>query len=200
MASVVIAVGSWHCVEKPFRGRSGAITRKTLLLSACGAVFVSAAFGAFVYTKDGMPQRFPIQVQTMLERYDPNVLFHRVCYETLTDIVEGNICKIGKNTANTRSFLLWGDSHATILAYAIDPLAKKHGVAGGLVNYPGCPPLLGITQFESTSTIQCEEANDAVMALLIRTHIKTVILHARWALAVTGTRYPNERGKSAIFS
>jgi len=200
IASFMIAVGSWHFIEKPFRRKSGGVTRKTVFLSACGAVFVATAFGMFVYTKDGMPRRFPLEAQTILDRHALEGFFRPECGKTPADIAEGNICEIGDKTASTRSFLLWGDSHAASLAHAIDIQAKKNGRAGGLIYYPGCPPLIGITLFYYSDTFRCIEVNDAVLRLLARTHITTVIMHARWVFVVNGTHYRNERGKPMVYS
>src|SRR5258708_637815 len=198
-ASLVIAIGSWHFIEKPFRHRSGAITRNVVLLCAGGSVFVAVAFGVFVYIKNGMPQRFPLQVQTILDRHFPSGFFRPACNKTPADIAKGDICEIRDKAASTQSFLLWGDSHATALAHAIDIQAKKGGAAGGLVSYAACPPLLGIAVLDFPNHL-CKETNDAALSLIIRTQITTVIMHARWALVVNGTFYRNESRKPFVYS
>jgi len=200
VTSLVIATVSWHFIEKPFRRRDGAMTRRVVFLSACGAVSVATALGMFVYANDGLPQRFPVQLQAILERHYEDGFFSPKCYKTPAEIAEGNVCGLGDKAAGTRSFLLWGDSHATSLAHAIDLQAKKYGVAGSLVYYRGCPPLLGITLFDSPSTFQCKETNDAVLPMLARTHIMTVIMHARWGFAVNGTFPLDNWGRRGVYS
>lgn len=65
----------------------------------------------------------------------------------------------------------------------------------------GCPPLLGMIRADrGEGRSVCNQQNSAVIAFLDEaSHIKTVVLHARWAIAVEGLRAPSEPGRPALF-
>jgi hypothetical protein len=82
------------------------------------------------------------------------------------------------------SFILWGDSHATALASAVDHSAALSSVAGEIVAASGCPP---ISEVVREGRRYCDEFNaDVLEHLKVHDEITTVIMAARWAYIVSG--------------
>jgi hypothetical protein len=60
--------------------------------------------------------------------------------------------------------------------------------------------VLGLRRYDDQDPEDCDNFNNSVFAFL-RTHrVKTVFLHARWALNVEGTRYGQEPGIPALLT
>jgi len=85
--------------------------------------------------------------------------------------------------------VLWGDSHAAMLAEVVAETAETHGVSGVVVAKNSCPPALGVDKGEMPALHRCGRHNDAVLAWIRQVKPRRVLLFARWALAVEGSRY-----------
>jgi hypothetical protein len=82
------------------------------------------------------------------------------------------------------SFILWGDSHATALASAVDDSAALSSIAGEIVAASGCPPISRVVR---EGRRYCDEFNaDVLEYLKVHDEITTVIMAARWAYIVNG--------------
>jgi hypothetical protein len=80
------------------------------------------------------------------------------------------------------------------MASAVNLSASRQESGGLLATRTACPPLLSIDRAGENS---CHDFNQSIIEFLAdRPDIKTVILAARWAFSINGTRYKNESGKS----
>ena len=66
-----------------------------------------------------------------------------------------------KASAQTPSFVLWGDSHASSIIPAVDAVAKREHRSGLFAATDSCPPLIGVTRPDAW---KCKAFNDAVLA------------------------------------
>jgi hypothetical protein len=89
-------------------------------------------------------------------------------------------CMIGDPHASVATFLLWGDSHARVLAPSISQIAKAKGLKGYFVARGGCEPLM-LRHGSSAMPKRCQEATHQASELLRDSKIIRVILAARWA-------------------
>ena len=88
--------------------------------------------------------------------------------------------------------LIYGDSHAAVLAYGLDNLAKQKGISLYVIVRPGYPPLLGVHRQASDTKI----INAYIHVLqFIRSHneLKTIILSARWSAYCGELKRPNNK-------
>jgi len=192
VASVALATLSWQFIENPFRGRKHLIQSRRMLFSTASAVSLAiVAFGGFISLRDGIPTRFGNDVVVLLQGKQDYWQRRAEC--------SARICRVGADDA-VPSFILWGDSHASAIAPAIEQLAKDDGISGLVAWSRACAPVLGLRRYDEDDPESCDRFNSSVLAFIKRQHIKTVFLHARWALLAEGTRYKQEPGVPALLT
>lgn len=187
-ASFILAVLSWKYVETPFRTRRLLPRTGPLLGASAATLLVIACAGVSLWAMHGLPNRQYVREVagvggagwTHWGRCDKAFGSKR----SLSDL-----CDLGVADA-TPSLLLWGDSHARALATGIDRGAERHGLRGKYASHPGCPPLVDVAVVQHPA---CTDFNRAVLRMLAHApNIRTVVLAARWPLAVEGTPTPHE--------
>ena len=142
------------------------------------------AFGVVADVRNGMPKRFRGEVRTLVDGAVDIWNRRNECARS--------ICRVGSADAS-ESFILWGDSHAGALAPALEQAALAHNASGFIAFHPACAPLLRLKRYDQTFE-NCSAFSDSVLDH-IRTHpVRTVILHARWAIYSEGQRYKQEPG------
>jgi hypothetical protein len=189
--SLLAASLSWRLVEHPFRGQQGLIKPRPRLFAAAAAGSMTfAAFGLLLHASHGLPARFNSQVRSLIAEQD---LWQR------DQKCNGQICQIG-DPAAAPSFLLWGDSHAGVIAPLFESLAKANGVSGWVASMNGCAPLPGVHRYERNDAEQCSRFNASVLSHLESHPVQQVFLHARWALYSEGSHYQQETGDPAFLT
>jgi SGNH domain (fused to AT3 domains) len=141
---------------------------------------VLAGYGGTTIATDGLPSRFGDAPLRLLA--DQNDVWARraVCM--------GQFCQLGRATPNETSFLLWGDSHASSLAPAVDRSAVRLGRHGLLAAKNGCAPFIRRPPYRADHQ-ECAAFADSVMALIDAKQVGLVLLHARWSFYADGERY-----------
>jgi peptidoglycan/LPS O-acetylase OafA/YrhL len=188
--AAVVAVVSWRYVERPFRGKSGWLERKQLFGVALATTGGLAAIGAGVIVSNGWPARLDGDVRRVAEGSTDRRPHDWDCGgATVAAVSRGELCRIGAAGTTAPTFLLWGDSHARVMIDAVGPVADRHGVSGLAAVRTRCPPLLGVRRVHRDDSEDCAAFNAAVIQYLTgATHVKDVVLAARWALAAEGVR------------
>ena len=172
-----IAALSWRYVEQPFRKPGGVLPRRPLFIASGAAVAATVVLALAVVFSRGIPARFGPETLAVLA---VGVLDTNCDRPSLRNAELGRMCAIGNPAAGRRSFVLWGDSHATAIAPAVADAAARHGLAGEFSGLNDCPPLLGLRR-ERWADRSCQDRNDAMVRYLHATGIRTVILDARWS-------------------
>ncbi|WP_421723269.1 acyltransferase family protein [Bauldia sp.] len=174
-AAFALAFVSWRFVERPFRGGAGILTRRQVFASASLCSLAVLGISTTIWVGGGIPMRLSTEQLALIEERDVTL--------RCRGIVPGDqLCLLGETEAEP-SFILWGDSHAKSMSWAISALAKERGVSGVLVFKAGCPPLLG----EDYPVRVCRDFNRGVLGFIAQQDgIKSVIIHARWPLHQTG--------------
>lgn len=199
--SFLLAALSWRYVERPFRGKSRIFSTKMLfgvsvfIMTGCVLVGLSGHF------YKGFPGRLP---QNVVDLADASIKLGRFgghCIDlSRAQIDNGKMCKIGNDSNDNISFVVWGDSHAFALAEAIHIAADKSGETGLLFAHNSCPPLLDVERFDAFER-GCREFNNATRSWLEKNkNIRRVFLVARWAISAEGTRYGAEQGRPVVIS
>ena len=198
--AAIAASLSWRYVERPFRGKSGLFTRRTLFAIAGSIMAVTAAAGIFTASRGGFPGRLDPTTAAYTAGTDDRRPRNWKCGNKSSDAVRHRkLCRVGAADAVAPSFVIWGDSHARSLADTIGDVAARAGRAGFLVTRPGCPPLAGVAREGDTKSRGCPEFSAEVLKLVEGDPaITDVILVGRWALYAEGTRYKHEPGNPAF--
>lgn len=195
------AILSWRYVERPFRGKSGLMNRRQLFAVTAAAMVAATGFGLATMASGGFPVRVDDAVRGLVAAaHDRRPLDWRCAEVTPDDVKAGRLCRVGSEAA-APSFVVWGDSHARVMADAIGEAAARHGRSGLLAIRSACAPLPGVRRTDHGARRQCPEFNRAVIsAVEARPEIVDVILVGRWALLAEGVRYAHEYGSTVLLA
>ena len=189
LATFLLAAFSWRYVEQPFRARPRRIERKRLFQLAATGAAVGIAFGVYTDLADGAPERFTGPAgEYLAASQDRDVRCLR----------EGEACELGDPGASPQ-YLLWGDSHASMLMPTFRDLSLSTGIPGRTILKSACPPLLGYP-LDTPKGAECREHNDAALERIRTSGVGTLYLVGRWTLQVEASRYGFESGPVPSFS
>ncbi|MBX2804481.1 MAG: acyltransferase [Hyphomicrobiales bacterium] len=181
-ASMMLAVLSWHFIEKPFRrkGQLLSININKTIRAGLASIGVAVAVAYTVAMLDGLPNRYNEDVAAVYKNFVAN----------FDDIPNSNIkCKSKKlhdclmgTPKKKAEVLLIGDSHASHFALAIDGVLRMNNLSGQILANSGCTFLLGMrVYYEGKGRRKCIVFND-----LASNHIrqdkdaKIIVIAARW--------------------
>ncbi|MCG3169186.1 MAG: hypothetical protein CALGDGBN_00699 [Pseudomonadales bacterium] len=200
LAALLLAALSWRFIERPFRGRSGKLSRRTLFATSFTVMLAAIIASAAVVHYKGLPQRVPAAAARIADVAHETDHYRENCQNLpLAHIARGDVCGLGLPESTSPDFLLWGDSHAMALAPAFHEAALHKKRRGWFLGRTACAPLLGVERYDKTHN--CVAYNDAVMGL-IEQHpsLRTVILAGRWGLLANSVRYGSEPGQPVVIS
>jgi len=183
-ASLFLATLTWRYVERPFRSKTGSISRSTILKLSLASVIALISFGLVGYFTGGIPQRIPTHVIPT---------DHRISHNPVSPLPESNkrlpIYAVGTTGGDAPSFLVWGDSHAEVLLEMFDEAAKEESKSGLVIAMSACRPLIGVGH-----------CTDAALPFIERhPTIKTVILVAKWGFTANGYVYKRGGVRPEVF-
>lgn len=180
LASFLLAVLSWHYIERPFRTRSTLKDRARLFSATFASMAAFIVAGSIFVATSGLPQRVPegarqiasasLESESFGKRYD-------CATSRLIKFHKYGPCEIGIPDARP-SIAVWGDSHAMAMTTLFDELFRKHGISGILVSTPGCPPVFGLERI--AYDIPCSTMGKSFLDLIERNGIKKVVLVSSW--------------------
>jgi len=137
IGSFLLAILSWRYIERPFRGKSGVLSRGMLFsLSACVATLL-VTIGLHGELTEGWPDRYPNSVRLVVAARDDRDPRQGACLSTDLD---ADACRYGRAAAEPVT-ALWGDSHAASYAVMLGQLAEQRGESILAFTMPACPPV-----------------------------------------------------------
>jgi peptidoglycan/LPS O-acetylase OafA/YrhL len=171
----VLAVLSWHFIERPFRRAGGVASRRGIFAAAAAAIVLAAGFSTAARMSKGFQFRFPEIAALRTAKLSP-VHSAMGCAQR-PGPEPSALCEIA---GDKPAFLVWGDSHAHAIATGFALAARKTGRRMVLSYQHKCPPLLGLKIGKTRDTINCATVNKAVIALIAQRKIPHVFLVGRW--------------------
>ncbi|MBS4046988.1 MAG: acyltransferase [Alphaproteobacteria bacterium] len=181
--SVGLAVLSWKYVEVPCRTRTK--VPSWMVWSFGPAVVVCLlVFTKVEILRDGFPTRFP---QTVLDAMAAKPGYYNVA----GDDCSARQCVIGDPSA-APSYLIMGDSHASMLARSFDVALRAEGQAA-IMSAEGGIFLTRETRLQDVTPLE-RAAIPSRAKLLEDPNIKTVILAGRYTLKFDGRPFDNGEG------
>jgi peptidoglycan/LPS O-acetylase OafA/YrhL len=127
----------------------------------------------------GFASRMPAAALRYGQTELPDDVYENRCHHGPPEVVAG-VCTLVQRAAARDVVLIWGDSHANVLASVSGLLGEAHDMTVLQATYSGCPPLLGVRLAYLPSTHHCTEFNNMVVAALQPLHVHRVILAAYW--------------------
>ncbi|WP_165831955.1 MULTISPECIES: SGNH hydrolase domain-containing protein [Gammaproteobacteria] len=100
------------------------------------------------------------------------------------------------NLASDADFAVIGDSHAMVLMDAVKTLAEEHTLTGMNLTMSGCPPFeFAVRSPAREKDVQCEQFRGHILeAARAGALPKELIIHARWGIHFSATRFNNGEG------
>ncbi len=176
----VLAILTWHFIEKPVRSRRVLGTTKQVYGASALSLLLLLGLGFTIHATKGMPQRLSDEVsQLAAGALDTNPHRDACDKPKFERFAHDDICQLnpGKNIAPT--IMVWGDSMADGMATGFYDLAQEHGINGHIATAHGCPPVLGFSQ-RVYKGFDCPGFNTHVFDLIMQKNIKTVFLIGNW--------------------
>jgi hypothetical protein len=190
LLSFVLAVLSWHYVERPFRLRRLLPDARSLFRGAAIASVAAVGVGLLLYLSGGLPQRHPAKLVALMEQWGTETRrpdCHRV---TPARAAADRLCIRGAPGV-APSFVLAGDSHADALSDGLFAAARNRGVAGVHFTPTGTVPFL-LGRFSLDGDPHDPLAPSFVTYLRRHPELRTIIMTAYWAKEATGRSYKRE--------
>lgn len=180
VAAGLLAHLTYKFIEHPLR-RGGHLSAKAISLAVL--LTVCAGLGLAVYAKDGLPDRFPIEIQKRVVDMDKDAESAQVCVYG-ADIRPSAECD-GSGPADAPLVLVWGDSHAFHLISGLQALQQQRQNFQ-LARYIAfaCVPMVDAL---APMPRYCNGANAFARQKIELLRPDTVIISARWS-AYDGTR------------
>ena len=179
--SFILADVTYRFIEKPIRFRTTARIAKTVFASI--ALATISVIGVTIFAYDGLPSRFPIEIQNSIRDYSKASLVAYRNNECFLNIDAG-FSQFGKECeefgqSGGKKIVLWGDSHAAQLFPGLEQVWKRDH-AFDLVQYTAssCAPLFS---FAATAHEKCISVNDDIARKIALLSPDTVIMAGFWA-------------------
>jgi len=180
LASVALAVFTFHFIERPFRGRNGILERGTLFALSAAITLGVCSLGLAAVAQSGWPQRFDAETLRLLAGAEDRNPRQEACsFLVGDDLRAGKACRLGRLDGHAPSFIVLGDSQADALMPAFDRLAAERGQTGLYLGKIGCPPLLDVERVDMP--FGCREFSDAARDLILASPASRIVLAARWS-------------------
>jgi len=168
--SFIFAYLSWRFVEAPFRQKRGESRTARVYAAALTSLVLLVGSGLLLVRLDGIPSRFPAAVMSALAKDNGR----RVEARAADVIREKGLPLFGTDTGRV-DLLLWGDSHAEMIAGMAEELARKYSLCVAIAVDPANIPLLGIAGKQKQV-----DWNLAVIDFAKRNRVRNILLVARW--------------------
>ena len=185
---------SWRYVERPFRHKNGVSRRHIFIASlvGCSGFFLLGLAGQL---SQGFAWKFDATVKA-IDHSKTQSQKREACWARLSrDRSFAHACELG-DTRQTASFVLFGDSHAGTLVDVLHQQARAQGIHGLDYTFRSCIPVMGSQSTERDETSQtCQALRQAFFdPATLNALPPTVILAARWTLAMEQQRSNNGEG------
>lgn len=187
LLTLVLAWLSWKFVEAPFRQKQRFSRKQIFGFAGIGSLFfiVVAVLGQQQLIVARWQQQHPDLINI-----DPAVAAEP--FRTCPDIkLHGTAsCKVFGH--GSRRVVLWGDSHAGVLAANFPGLADTEFF---VIAHGGCPPVIGVRRFDGEGNAGSCDKLDMLQSYadyIVALKPDLVILSARWSLYLQGWQRQGE--------
>ena len=191
--SLLLAVLSYAFIERRYRGGSSRLPRLRGFGELTGMGVMLGAAAVFIFFGGGLAERLPVQIRALAAANAGVEQGGMPCREFTENEAgeagrKGEVCRLGREDVEP-SFVVWGDSHAHAIAYALHLAALDVGIGGYVLSNGGCCPLLGVTRPHKS---KCQSFNDAALAFIRgQPALRHVLLAGYWRIPLTSQGYDN---------
>jgi peptidoglycan/LPS O-acetylase OafA/YrhL len=180
LASFVLAVLSWHFVERPFR-RVGLPSRPTLLRYAL-VLSIAIVPPVAIKLSKGLPQRLPEQTREVEATVGAGL--NGPCSAAWNDSKPNLSADCVVDITHRPAVALIGDSHAWALGPGLRELTARQNLGFRMFTKPACPPLLNVSVWSKNQPALTEACASfmriSVQQLVSDSSVKVVVLAGLW--------------------
>ena len=189
-ASVVLAAATYRWVEQPARTSRIVLTPERVFAAGLGSAAVVAAVAGVVKGTHGLPMRLSPEVAAIERRASVGGQRASRCGANMRGKIDA-ACPLGRSDVKP-TVLVWGDSHAWMLAPTLDAVGKELGLGISLVTRSGCPGLLDSGR-HGLGKKKCASAYQAQLDEVLKLGtIQHVVLISRWQTVAAGKALTEE--------
>ncbi|MBM3820412.1 MAG: acyltransferase, partial [Acidimicrobiia bacterium] len=205
LAALLLAAISWRYVEVPFRDRT-VTSRRTIVAVTAAGIIAFSGLGIAGAAAEGFGGRLP-----------PNLTWDgfRQKVETLGDVCTAGplasypglrACEFGDRTSPS-TVVLYGDSHAQAVSYALHERLSAMGLKGVFVRAETCQTVPTVVDRRRADLVAgCLAWFDSLLAF-VRDHASAVVIVSRWTHwlfpidgTITSLAFDNGEGGSEVES
>ena len=191
--SVALATLSWRFIERPYRGRSGWLSRRHLFTTSAAMTALIIAIGLYYDASEGLPARLPSDVSRIADVAFDKPTDRQDCEGIKADkLTYESLCRLnGQKLAPT--FIVWGDSHAGTFLEAIAEISQDRNLNGLNATFNACVPFANTRSLPRDAEGECPAVHAKVLAI-VEEHpeIETIILSAKWSRYAHGTTFQDQ--------
>lgn len=186
--TLLLSVLSYHCVEKPFRGRL--LSRRNFVISVLATSIALLVICLYWIRQDGIPDRGRYLLQLLeftspLPVHQGETNCHSGAYGTRVDPTISDSCRFNYSPGSP-TLVLVGDSHAGAIAESVRALAEENQLNYVQITEAGCPHLLGQSV--------CKKRSKALRSYLSQLQKPIIIYNARLPLYLAQEEYHQTDG------
>ncbi len=186
VVALILAVGTWYFVERPFRDRNR-ISTPFMLRSVAVACVVLVAFFAASRTTRGFDYRFP-KGEFFASSGSGVALANQGCRRDKFEPWD-KACVFG---AGVPRVAIVGDSHAAAMVGPLAMALQTRSISLVDLHVTGCLPVRNFLRANTGD--RCRRQDDAFDYLIRSPQIDTVVIVARWATKFENSRFNNKEG------
>ena len=183
-ASIMLAAVTYRWIEQPARTSRIILTPSRVFTAGLGSAGVIAALAGIVVATKGLPVRLAPEVAAIERGAADGGQRRSLCGANMRGKLN-EPCPLGRTDVNP-TVLVWGNSHAWMLAQTLDAVGTELGIGISLVTRSGCPGLLDSGR-HGLGKKKCAKAfQSQIDQALNPGTIKHVILVSRWQTLAGG--------------
>jgi peptidoglycan/LPS O-acetylase OafA/YrhL len=180
LVSLIVSIASWKYVETPFRKKGVLCSRSSVFKFAAVSSISLILISSIIWRVNGLPGRYDGDLDLFAE----DVTWKGSEYVGIEkEPVNIGLLSASDELAAKPDFVVWGDSHAQVIAFAIDKVAAKHRLKGACYINHSRIPVAGLTTARFSDHITYTEL---VIKLILESKARNVILVARWSDPIEG--------------
>lgn len=184
ITSIIIAILSWHFIEKPFRNRNLFWNRKRIFIFSFISITITFSFGYFLHKTQGYSDRLNNNIRNDIlanEKAQKDWQFPVRCdnFKVNPNKIEDiKLCKLGNK--RIKDTLIWGDSHIEMYFPSFRSISNKnpnnHNFT--IATSGGCLPIRGYNQIKPGYF--CNEFNNLIFKEALKPNYKRIIIGSKW--------------------
>jgi peptidoglycan/LPS O-acetylase OafA/YrhL len=195
--TVLLSLLTYYFIENPFRYSSRLRSPKLTYLLGFSLTSLLIILPLYIYKNNGLIERFSPRFQAILSDIKPEN--NRFISEHINGVSIGSNNQI---ELDTDDFILWGDSHAAVVAPYFDNALKHLNLSGRALISPGTVPVKNVwrASFSHNKKKKYISLNQKRHKWILDSNIRNIVFVARWDGYIEGFLETEINKEDSVFS